>query len=305
MEKKEIFTVENAKVANLNYRFYSNAVHGYLKDGDGLVFVVVIRTLINLKEQKVTTLMRDSNGKEYVRYGDFNLYLTPKDYENGNSVKPTYLQTWELIRSVHYKTLCECLWVTTDEETDESPQYGYISVWIFENGEPKRVPVVVNAVNRDDNGWHLSDGCLPEKYWESKEDAFSFNEYKVVDEDGEEFIEQGLQKRVGLTTEQWAIIKEMQELFKKAKDSDIKFLWNRDNCGNLEAINMANAYEIGYEVESFEGGRCVSLKDVYVADTGICFYDYCGCDSSDAISLKPTEREKKIWLKQQQAQSQE
>ena len=55
--------------------------------------------------------------------------------------------------------------------------------------------------------------------------------------------------------------------------------------------------DYGYDIEAHEGGQLVPFNAVMFADTGICFYDYCGCDGGDSIALKPTEREKKIWLK--------
>lgn len=297
MEKNEIFTVENAKVANIEYQIYTHMNQGYIKEGDGLVYVVVVRTLIDLKEQKVTTILRDVNNKEYVRYGSFDIYNSPDDFEGNNPVRRSKYQTFDLVRKASYNTLVDCLWVESDPATDGNPQYGYIAVWVFENGEPKQIPVVVDSVHYDESGWHLAKGSLPDKYWESKKDAFSCNEYKVIDSDGDEFIEQGVQMRLSLTKEQWAIVNEMKALYKKAIDSGIKFVWDRDNCDSLKAINMQNVAEYGYDIEAHEGGQLVPFNDVMFAETEICFYDYCGCDHSDSFALKPTEREKKIWLK--------
>lgn len=297
MEKNEIFTVENAKVANIEYQIYTHLNQGYIKDGDGLVYVVVVRTLIDLKEQKVTTLLRDVNNKEYVRYGNFDIYISPDDFEGSNPVRRSKYQAFDLVRKAQYSKLQDCLWVESDPATDGNPQYGYIAVWVFENGEPKQIPVVVNAVHYDESGWHLTTGSLPEKYWESKKDAFSCNEYKVIDNDGEEFIEQGVQMRLSLTKDQWEIVNEMKALYKKAIDSGIKFMWDRDNCDSLKAVNMKNVAGYGYDIEAVDGGQLVPFNYVMFADTEICFYDYCGCDGGDSIALKPTEREKKIYLK--------
>jgi len=300
--KENVFTVENAKVADLGYEIYTYFERGFLKDGEGIVFVNIIRTTINLKEREVTTLLRDANGKEYIRKGVFNLYPSTKDYEKRNFVRHSNRSTYELVKMASPRTLRDCPWNESDPATEESPAFGYVSVWVFEDGEPVEVPVVVNAVSYDEEGWHLVDGSLPEKYWESKKDAFGFNEYKVIDKDGEEFIEEGLQKRIMLTPEQWAIVNEIKELAKKAKDAGIKFIWDRDSCGTVKALNMQNVEDYGYEVEAFEGGQLFPFKNAIFADTEFGFYDYCGCDNMDRLAMKPTPREKKIWLKNQEQQ---
>lgn len=141
------------------------------------------------------------------------------------------------------------------------------------------------------------DGSIPQKFWESRKNAYAFNEYKVVDEDGEEFIEQGIQKRIGLTPEQWVIVKEMQELVKQAKEAGIKFLWDRDYCGTVKAMNMQHVCDLGYDIMATDGGSLVNFNDCCFASTDIEFFDYNGDDPCYSISLLPTEREKKLWQK--------
>lgn len=297
MSKKKIsLTVENAKVVNTLYKFYNIGQEGYLKCENGLVFVRVAAVIIDVKNCVVSTSLKDANDKVYERSGSFGLYRTKEGFESSDPMKPHSFYTIEVLTRADYNHLCECQVVKSMEE--DGREYIYMKVWTFENGEAIETPIVVNSITIEEGGkWHLLDGCLPEKFWESREDAYGFNEYKIIDSDGEEFIEEGAYKRLALNPEQWKIVNQMRDLYKKATDAGIKFLWDRDNCGEIEAINMENVKDYGYDAESNDGGDLVRFKKVPFASTGFCFYDYCGCDDGDAFVLNPTPRQKKEWLK--------
>ena len=297
MSKKEIqLTVENAKVVNVTYNYYNVGAHGYLKEGDGLVYVSVVRIEINLKESVVSTSLKDADGKIYERKGSFGLYASTKAYESNDPMSTFGLRAFEALQRADWKHLSECECLTLKEE--DGTEYIYMRVWMFENGEAVETPIVVNSIVYEDGGkWHLSDGRLPEKFWESRKDAYAFNEYKITDGDGEVFTEEGYMKRLMLTPEQWEIVNQMRDLYKKAVDAHIKFLWDRDNGDSVKAINFANVSNYGYDTGAVDNGDLVSVNEIPLADTGICFYDYCGCDGNDALALNPTPRQKKEWLK--------
>lgn len=295
--KKNVFTVENAKVANVTYSYHPQGRSGYIAVGDGIVHVNVTSVEFNLKKREVKTCLVDNSGKEYVRDGIFAMYETPADYEKNNAIRP---HTWEAVNIIKCADRCRFggySWVETDAKTETEPQYGYVEAWCFEDGEPVAVPVVVNVVIDDGKGsGHITDGHLPEKCWGTRNEAFLYNEYKVVDEDGEEFIEQGVQKRLALTDEQQKIVDELNAVFKKALEANIGFLWDREDCECVEVYNRDNVYEFNYEVKTHEGGDNFHIRDINPIKTDICFYDYCSSDDY-RFAMKPTPRQQKAWKK--------
>jgi hypothetical protein len=293
--KKNIFTVENAKIANVTYSYHPESRFGYITDGNGIVFATVKSVEFNLKTREVKTTLQDNSGKTYVRDGAFAMYETPADYEKNNPIR---LHTWEaanIIKCADHCRMSECRWVETDAKTETEPSYGYIEGWCFENGEPVAVPLVINTVI-DDGKPRIADGHLPDKFWKSRDEAFSYNEYKVVDEDGEEFIEQGVNKRLALTDEQQKIVNELDAVFQKALDAGIHFIWDRDYCDFVEAYNGEHVYEFGYETESHEGGELFEARNVVTASTKIRFFDYIS-DDPYCFAMKPTPRQQKAWKK--------
>lgn len=287
---------ECAKVPVTTYRFYRRNTEGYLKTDDGLVFVTVTSVSVDFKKQLVTTVLTDKSGKEYLKTDTFSLYQSSKAYESDDSKKTDCYQTHELLRFVDDR-LRECCCGVVDEE--DGKQSCYIKVWIFEKGGAKEIPVVINSIACDTYAkWYLVDGNIPKNFWENRKDAYSFNEYQITDDDGEVFVEEGIQKRINLTPPQWVIIKQMAALFEKAKDAGIKFVWDRDYQGNVKAFNVSNVHEYGYDIEPFEGGDTIPFHEACLADTGISFYDFVS-EQADCIALNPTARQKKAWLKEQ------
>lgn len=294
--EKNPCVVECAKVPVTTYRFYGRNTEGYLKTDDGLVFVTVTSVSIDFKKQLVTTVLTDKSGKEYLKTGTFSLYQSSKAYESDDPKKTYCCHTHELLRFVDNR-LRECCVGIVDEE--DGKQSCYIKVWIFEKGGAKEIPVVINSIACDTySNWYLVDGNIPKNFWENRSDAYSFNEYQITDDDGEVFIEEGVQKRINLTPPQWVIIKQMTALFEKAKNAGIKFVWDREYQGNMKAFNGDNVHNYGYDIEPFEGGDTIPIHEAYLADTGISFYDFVS-EQSDCIALNPTARQKKAWLEEQ------
>lgn len=293
MKKKNIFTVENAKVANARYSYYPFCHTGYIYDGDGIVFVTVKDVDINLKTQEVETCLEDVNGKKYVRKGKFAMYRNPSDYERGHVMETSNFEAFGLIRQCR-KGLIDSQWVSIPNDSEDAEwTMGYAAVWTFENGEPKQTPVVVSRIH---NG-ELAEGNVPDKFWSSKEKAFLYNEYKVVDEDGEEFIEQGIKKRLSLTDEQREIVNKLNAVFTEAVKAGIGFLWNRENCGDVEVYNTKDVEDLGYGVERYKNGERVCISNYDYERTNICFYDYC-YDDEIMFAMKPTARQMKQWNKE-------
>lgn len=293
--KENIFTVENAKVAATKYNYYSPVRKGYLKVDNGIVFVTLDRVTINLKSQEVTTFMHDEKGGEYVRMGEFDLYEDPARYENGKPIdmgSPLGIEGILERSDINYTR-----WMRDGD-------YGYWQAWTFEDGEAKLTPLIVNVVEFKDYTCKVIDGNIPEHIYRSREHAYSCNEYKVTDKDGEEFVERGVNLRIALTPEQQTIIDELKALYDKAKAAGIGFAWDRDNCGDLDAYNREEVDSLSYEEERCMNGDTFALRDgeIEFTSTGICFDDYNGCDDY-WLNMLPNPRQEKEWLKTHPAEN--
>lgn len=292
-------TVENAKVLVRNYKYYNVCTSGYIHEGDGLVHVTVTGNIIDLKKGEVITAFEDSKGNIYREHGDdVCMYASKEAYESSDPMSKHCSTTCDLLRFADIKHLRECQAKSIEDE-ENNVRYAYLVVWVFENGEAKEVPCVINVISREkDNGWKLIDGSIPEKFWESQKDAYDYNEYKVIDQDGEEFIEQGNGKRLLPNKEQWEIIYQLRDLVKKAKEANLKFLFDRDYCGTIKVLNMENVDDIGYDIESEVGGTTIGFSEMPVIDTELNVFDYNGEENSCYhILLNPTPRQRKEWLK--------
>lgn len=295
-----VYTVENAKVLRRDYEFYNVGTMGYLKEDFGLVYVGVYSILVDLKNESVRTTLKDAEGHEFERTGTFDLYLSPDHYEDNEAKKRAHSSSIEMIRRAACGKLVECESHTIPDESDETGErmFCYVTVWTFENGEAVETPIVVNAVEVAYEGkWHLNNGSIPEKFWESRKHAYDCNEYKVIDSDGEEFIEEGWQKRLSPTPEQWEIINEIRALYEKAKESGLKFFYDKSYDDSIKVLNANNVHEFGYEIGSFEGGDNIDLGNIWFADTNISIYGWYSDDGCHSAALNPTPRQKKEWLK--------
>lgn len=291
MKKNEIITVENAKVEKITYRWHWTT--GYISDGDGIVFVTVDNVTFDLKKQVVTTVMLDSQGKEYVREGEFKMFRTPEDFENNSEKSLNNVPTTTIISYI--EGLQDC---SFDNLVEDDKDYVCARVWCFENGEPVLTPVAVNVIRHDKNGWEIIDGHLPENFWRTREEAIRYNEFKVVDEDGDVFIEQGIQKRLALTDKQQAIVDKISKLFKQAYGANIKFAWDRNYGGYLQAFNGEQVHDFGYDADQgVIPGDEKPLDEVVFTNTNICFSDYCSDENEYVICMKPTARQEKAWKK--------
>ena len=296
-KEKNICVEEVAKVPVVEYYFYRKDTNGYLKTDGGLVYVSVTAISIDFKKQLLVTTLTDKSGKEYLKEGKFSLYASPEAYEADDPMRMIVYQTWELLKFADWGRLTDCAVGIVDEE--EGKQSCYIKVWVFEDGGAKEIPVVINSIACDTyEKWHLTDGNIPVKIWETRADAYACNEYQITDSDGEVFTEEGFQKRLGLTPAQWVILKQMKVLFDKATDAGIRFIWDREYAGNIKAVNLLNVHDYGYDQQAFQGGDNIQFKQVVFADTGINFYDYNSDDADrETFALNPTARQQKEWLK--------
>lgn len=298
MKKNEnVFTVENAAVENKSYAPYLNEC-GFMHNGDGLIFVSVKNVRIDFVNKSVTTVLVDNEGVEYTREGSYDLFRSSENYESNVPIPRRCYGLHELLHKARWGQLCECRFILVPEN-EESREKGYLCVWVFENGDAREIPVPIHVIEwNSEGGWHLVEGTLPEKFWESREMAFGFNTYKITDTDGEVFEEDGIHKRLCVTPEQIEILKELKEAFKKATDAGIGFVFDKANDRALNAYNALNIRRFDYDPHSFEGGDVVYVENAILYTTNIDFRSYYSDDPDVGFVMEPTAYQHKQWLKQ-------
>lgn len=288
--------VENAKVANVKYLYYHPGSKGFI-DADGvIVSVIVAKVSVNLRDQIVTTILKDVNGNEYTRTGDFYLFDTAADFENdvkSSDNKRYRISAGELLQWAGGNKTAFCETTVIDYNDEDGSSNIYLNVWTCENGKASLTPVLINSVAWDENGKHVEDGDLPEKYWSSKAEAYKWNEYKLIDEDGDEFVEQSAEIRLAPTAEQKNILDTLKKSFEIAADAGIILFVNSN--GLLQAFNSANVVANTVDADdSMLCGDVITLSSVELSDAGVILPINCG---STRLMLKPTERQLKAYKK--------
>ena len=300
MKKEELFTVENAKIAKISYMYYNGGTKGYIKDGDGIVYAEVVNVEVDLKSRTVRHHFMGADKKTYVVEGEAFMYSSPALYEQGCPIDKTKVLPGNIRTGDRSFDLGDFEWVVTDDATDTEPSYGYFRVWCLVNGEAVHVPAVIRSIKTSENdcyAWEISDADLPDRFWDRKESVYLNSEYKVIDDDGEEFTERGHNLRLALKPDQQAVIEELKAVFKKALDAGIGFVWDREYSGNVEAYDGNEVFSFGYEEEEYRNGSLVPFdRSIMLADTGISFYDYNSCDEY-RFAMKQTPRQEKEWKK--------
>ena len=233
------------------------------------------------------------------------LFSNIEHYKNNAPIEQSLYSTWKLLRMANIKRLHEC--PVTDKEivdpqTGVAEKFVCLTPWVFEDGQPKQEPIAIYTVqcvseNEYGEDWVLIDGELPANNYDCREDALSFNEYKVIDDDGEEFIEQGIQKRLAPTKKQWDALKKLKEAFEECRNLGLRFFWDRDYNGDVQCINGEHICDFGYEhdFKHENGAEEVMMSNVVFANTGISFYDFGSEDPFYGIAMKATPRQTKQW----------
>ncbi len=296
MAKKnfKIKSVDEVKVVNRNYNLYIDRA-GYLSESGKLVYVRVTSIIIDLKAQSAITTLLDMEGSEYKRQEGFLLYNSPDDFEANQPIDAYHHAVIGLI-NYNISKFSDSASVIPKKEGDTS-EFCYAGGYIFRDNDALFVPFEINKIEWKYGKWSVVDGSIPDVYYRSREDAFSFNEYKVLDEDGEEFLERGNNLRLKLTDEQKALVEELRKCFHKAQQAGVNFIWDRECCGFIEAYNGNEVTEFGYNDGGLtEDGDNVDISEVETYNTGIDFYDFNSCEDYSFV-FKKTPRQLKAWKK--------
>ncbi|UKK52697.1 hypothetical protein [Prevotella sp. E2-28] len=290
---EKFVAVENAKVANIKYKYYHVGTEGLLGDNGNVVKAKVTAVSFDLRKQDVVTVLTDANGKEYIREGEFYLYGTLDDFKSGHPFGRKIVAAWELLQwAGGDKTInCETLEIDIDEEKGTSNTF--LAVWISDNGDVIKTPVKVDAVTWDANGKHIESGNLPDVFFDSKEEAYKWTPYSFTDEDGDTFKMESAELRLAPTDAQRDAIKGITDAFKVAYDAGLMVFVNSD--GLLQVFNSENVVSNTKDVDkSMLCGDTVCLAYVELSNVDVKLPVNAGGVS---IRLKPTERQLKEWKK--------
>ena len=285
--------VENAKVANVKYLYYHPGSKGFI-DADGvIVSVIVAKVSVNLRDQIVTTILKDVNGNEYTRTGDFYLFDTAVDFENdvkSSDNKRYRISAGELLQWAGGDKTANCDTPVIDIDEEKGTSNTYLNVWTCLNGKASLTPVIINSVTWDEDGKHVENGDLPEKYWSSKAEAYKWNEYKLIDEDGDEFVEKSAEIRLAPVGAQKKALKAITDAFKMAHDAGLcTFV---DTNGVIRVFNSNSVVMEPTDDKSMLCGDNVHLDNVELSDVDVKM-----SIGGVHVLLKPTERQLKAYRK--------
>lgn len=285
--------IKEAMVPNLEYNIHY-LTSGYVYEGGQLVHAKVSRVVIDLKKGHMVTTLTTNEKKSFTKEDEFNMYRSPEDFYKNIPQGASPLSTYDLISQSYPNNGS----YSPNKIVEDGKEYICLPVWVLEDGEPIKFPLNIHKITWDFNGehgWIFSDKNLPEKYWFSRTEAIRNNEYKIVDKDGEAFVERGVNLRLALTDEQKKILEELEAVFKKAEDAGIGFLFDRECSGNLEVYNANEVDDIEYcSKPEFHKGDLVDIDCISLHTSSLNAYDYCGSDSYQFV-MKPTPRQLKEW----------
>ncbi len=285
--------IKEAMVPNLEYHIHY-LTSGYVYEGGQLVHAKVSSVVIDLKNGHMVTTLTTKEKESFTKEDEFQMYRSPEDFYKSIPQEASPLSAYDLVFQSHPNNG----FYSPNKIVEDGKEYICLPVWVLEDGEPIKFPLSIHTTTWEhdgDRGWKFSDKNLPEKYWFSREDAIRNNEHKIVDNDGEVFVERGVNLRLALTDEQKKILEELEAVFKKAEDAGIGFLFDRECSGNLEVYNANEVADIEYcSKQEFHKGDLVGIDCISLHTSSISVYDYCGSDSYQFV-MKPTPRQLKEW----------
>lgn len=124
--------------------------------------------------------------------------------------------------------------------------------WVFDKSF--RVPVQYELelekfyFDYSDNRFHTDEFQKDCEIYDTKEEALSYNTYKVVNEDGSEYEREGINKLISLDDDQRELVKQFEDICKKMKENDLALIADYNFLAVFNMRRVAN-YELSYEPE--------------------------------------------------------
>lgn len=103
-----------------------------------------------------------------------------------------------------------------------------------------------------DKKFHTDEFPNDCEIYDTKEDALSYNTYKIVENDGTEYEREGVNKLITLDDDQLELVKQFEGLCKKMEDNGILLI--SDCCEYLSAFNIRNVkdYALDYNDKPYD-----------------------------------------------------
>ena len=97
-----------------------------------------------------------------------------------------------------------------------------------------------------DNRFHTDEIPKDCEVYDTKEEALSYNTYKVVNEDGFEYEREGINKLISLDDDQRELLNQFEALCEKMNDADMLLI--SDSCDDMSVFNLRHVknYALDY-----------------------------------------------------------
>ena len=154
------------------------------------------------------------------------LYSSVEAYERGNTVKTIKPELCTLIPGC-YELVKE----------DEDGKFFNKFYWMMVDGEPQKIFITAKRIEFDANTRQATDIKLPDEFYKDREECVKWNDINVVEADGTKRVQKSVRRSLLLTDEQQAIMDELCEVLKKAREAKIKLGYDADD-DDLTAINV-------------------------------------------------------------------
>ena len=173
-----------------------------------------------------------------------------------------------------------------------NPEY-----WVFDKSchIPVRYKLELEEFYFDysDNRFHTDEFPKDCKIYDTKEEALSYNTYKVIEQDGAEYERDGVNKLIMLDDDQRELLKQFEDICKKMNDADMLLI--SDSCEDMSVFNLRHIKNYALDYNDVPDVMDGDPEDYERADRyGIPFkvnhhIQWWGDDSSLFILRKPTE----------------
>jgi hypothetical protein len=87
-----------------------------------------------------------------------------------------------------------------------------------------------------DNRFHTDEFQKDCKIYDTKEEALSYNTYKIIEQDGTEYERDGVNKLIMLDDDQRELLKQFEDICKKMNDADMLLI--SDSCEDMSVFNL-------------------------------------------------------------------
>jgi hypothetical protein len=87
-----------------------------------------------------------------------------------------------------------------------------------------------------DNRFHTDEFPKDCKIYDTKEEALSYNTYKIIEQDGTEYERDGVNKLIMLDDDQRELLKQFEDICKKMNDADMLLI--SDSCEDMSVFNL-------------------------------------------------------------------